>query len=449
MIRNDKHPVDSLSSPSRQAFRARFARLAAVAALSTLALAEIRGDEPRFDAGIKVGFSDGVAAADSPHGRYKLGYWTQVEVPLQAGSETLVGRVALTVVDGDGAACRVFSRRRQIEAGQGETISLFTRIGNEEAPAEVSFLDDDNQVVCRRRFDSLPLPLAPQRHLILAVGSTLGLPEITEQLTWREKSPPEIIPVTDPGNLPTRWYAYEAVDLVVLTSHDPSVYQSMEAVHWEALTEWVRQGGRLLLVCEERTPRLLSEAPQFQELGLLPGEFTGRVSTLRSGRVYERFAGVRDPLFPDAESKLSVPQFTNVRGKILASEGSDLPVVVKYPYGFGRITFVGGDLDSPLFANWKGKAVFHQRLHQWPTEQEASGSSAVVGVTDLASQLRNALAQFPGVRLIPFELVVGLIFAYILLIGPGDYFLVKKVFRRMEWTWITFPAIVAAVSVGA
>jgi hypothetical protein len=41
-----------------------------------------------------------------------------------------------------------------------------------------------------------------------------------------------------------------------------------------------------------------------------------------------------------------------------------------------------------------------------------------------------------------------LVLAYILLVGPADYFLLRKL-RRMEWTWITFPAIVVAVSLGA
>ena len=38
------------------------------------------------------------------------------------------------------------------------------------------------------------------------------------------------------------------------------------------------------------------------------------------------------------------------------------------------------------------------------------------------------------------------IFLYILLIGPGDYFFLKKVLKRMELTWITFPTIVVTVS---
>ena len=71
------------------------------------------------------------------------------------------------------------------------------------------------------------------------------------------------------------------------------------------------------------------------------------------------------------------------------------------------------------------------------------------GVSDLSSQLRVALEQFPGVKLIPFGWVAFFIFLYILLIGPGDYFFLKKVLKRMELTWITFPTIVVTVSLVA
>ena len=41
------------------------------------------------------------------------------------------------------------------------------------------------------------------------------------------------------------------------------------------------------------------------------------------------------------------------------------------------------------------------------------------------------------------------IFIYILLIGPGDYLFLKKVLKRMELTWVTFPLIVITVSLVA
>ena len=67
-------------------------------------------------------------------------------------------------------------------------------------------------------------------------------------------------------------------------------------------------------------------------------------------------------------------------------------------------------------------------------------------ISDLATLIRRSLDQFKGVTLIPFGWVAGFIVLYILLIGPGDYFFLKKVLKRMELTWITFPTIVVTVS---
>ena len=52
-------------------------------------------------------------------------------------------------------------------------------------------------------------------------------------------------------------------------------------------------------------------------------------------------------------------------------------------------------------------------------------------------------------RLVPFFVVALLVIVYILLIGPGDYFLLRRLGRGMQWTWVTFPAIVVLFAVGA
>ena len=51
--------------------------------------------------------------------------------------------------------------------------------------------------------------------------------------------------------------------------------------------------------------------------------------------------------------------------------------------------------------------------------------------------------------LVPFFVVALLVIVYILLIGPGDYFLLRRLGRGMQWTWVTFPAIVVIFAAGA
>ncbi len=80
-------------------------------------------------------------------------------------------------------------------------------------------------------------------------------------------------------------------------------------------------------------------------------------------------------------------------------------------------------------------------------DEPSFGQITDVGFDDLSGQLRGALDQFPGVRLVPFSLIAVLISLYIALIGPGDFFLLRWARRRFEWTWLTFPAIVVACCV--
>ena len=145
---------------------------------------------------------------------------------------------------------------------------------------------------------------------------------------------------------------------------------------------------------------------------------------------------------------------------MLSRVTSNLPLVVRGAYGFGRVTLITLDVDQKPFSDWPDRSLFWVRaldLKRPRADAERrtgrghgrAGDSAATAVSDLSSQLRAALEQFPGVKLIPFGWVAFFIFLYILLIGPGDYFFLKKVLKRMELTWITFPTIVLTVSLVA
>ena len=145
------------------------------------------------------------------------------------------------------------------------------------------------------------------------------------------------------------------------------------------------------------------------------------------------------------------------RGKVLIGASGTIPLVVRGPYGFGRVTVVALDVDQSPFATWEDRPLFWVKALDLRLQvvDDAGVNSGVAGggrlyqsnVSDLSTQLRRALEQFPGVTLIPFGWVAFFIFLYILLIGPGDYLFLKKVLKRMELTWITFPTIVVTVSV--
>ena len=159
------------------------------------------------------------------------------------------------------------------------------------------------------------------------------------------------------------------------------------------------------------------------------------------------------PQSADRELALPVPKLEDVVGKVDIADGN-LPLVVRSARRFGQIVFVGVDLDRRPLSEWEGRGTLVARLldlNEPGATDPAAQNNPNVAFTrsnswDLVSGLRSGLDNFRGVTPISFAVVAALILGYIVLIGPGDYFLVKKVLRRMELTWITFPVWVVLVS---
>ncbi len=64
------------------------------------------------------------------------------------------------------------------------------------------------------------------------------------------------------------------------------------------------------------------------------------------------------------------------------------------------------------------------------------------------SQIVQAVSQLPSLALPPIGGLLALLGAYILLIGPINYFVLKRLDRR-EWAWLTMPVLIVAFAVGA
>ncbi|MGA2032667.1 MAG: hypothetical protein ABSG68_10445 [Thermoguttaceae bacterium] len=403
---------------------------------------------PEF-VGIRVGFGD----------RYKVGLWTPVEVTLRGGTRPMTGEVCLTVPDGDGVPTRVSTppeRPCQVLPGVDSRVTLYVRVGNTEPTIEAAFLVE-GRPVARRKFETALnadeehfIEALDGRQLLLCVGAaSAGVEDATNLSGLPRDQRPVVVRVNDAGGLPTHWYGYEGVDAVVLLTSRPDVYRSLtpENPRVAALDQWVRMGGKLLLSAGAQADEMLD--PKAALARFVPGRFD-RVVSLRQTAALETFAGSSQALAQSAP--LRCARLTGVQGTVEARE-ADLPLVVRTAHGFGQIVFVATDLEQPPVSRWSDRAVFVAKLLDLPTarvEQSENGNVAMQeGYRDLAGQLRSALDRFIGVRLVPFWLVDLMVIGYIVLIGPADYFFLRKVVHRMEWTWCTFPAIVLAVSLGA
>ncbi|HEY2760973.1 MAG TPA: hypothetical protein VGI75_09520, partial [Pirellulales bacterium] len=224
-----------------------------------------------------------------------------------------------------------------------------------------------------------------------------------------------------------------------------------------ALESWVRQGGELVVCCGDKAEQILGTNGPLARFA--PGELSGVVNlpAARFGPI-ENFAGAEQRLESDS---IRVPQWKNVGPdhRIELSGGTrleDLPLVIRWPLGFGQVTFVGLDLDRPPFAQWPSRAKFLEKLGDKhiliggrAAEGRPGGQGKQLGYIDLAGQLRGALDQFENVHLVPFWAVAILGLAYIVLLFPLNYWIVSRGLRRQTLAWAIFASVILTFSLAA
>jgi hypothetical protein len=399
-------------------------------------------------------------------GNFKLGCWAPLEVELTGGDEPTIGVLTVTVPDGDGVPTTVTSsanRPVSLDPRQKQTVRLFIRMGQSYGTLDVKLSDDRGDTIVGRNFypggmttdNMLTSGLPATNRLLVEFGPPVGIADLLQGDTQNELSQTRIARVDEAADLPTQWYGYEGVDVMILTTSRADLFRPLaqNPARITALREWVERGGKLVIFCGSQAEELL--VPGGALSSLLPGSYTESVAIQESQSI-EAFSGAEQSITPTRRVDLRVPMFENIRGKVLASARRgemEIPLVIRSYLGFGELTFIGLDFDRPPLADWAGRRGFLNKaldlaIHTDSTQPTAG--SQQVSDTDIIVEVKNTLAEsLVGVNVVPFGLVALLVIAYILLIGPGDYYLVNKVFKRPEVTWISFPLAVIGVSAAA
>ena len=403
-----------------------------------------------------------VSARIGFNGVYKLGCWTPLEIELLGQATAYTGVVTVTVPDSDGVPTTVVSPRPVgIEPGQSTKFRLFVRVGQANSGLNIRF-SADGKIRAQKYFylgsdygaGVIPGGLTATDRVVLQFGPSIGWGDLVEKQDDSEPTT-RVARIEVASELPTQWYGYESIDTVLLTSSQPELYRPLlqNPLRLAALRNWVFQGGRLIVFCGAHGEELLS--PDGPLAGLIPGKYAETI-TLRQSQSLEVFCNADQPVTPDRRLDAAVPRLTEVNGKVLVDAGSSglsLPLVVHSRLGLGDLIFVGLDFDRPPLLDWPSRASFLKKAIHWQNDEQQASTEQRYGYeigTDLISQLRSALDEkFVGVEIVSFGLVTLLVVAYILLIGPADYFFVRKVLQRTELTWITFPLIVLGVSAAA
>jgi hypothetical protein len=423
-------------------------------------------------------------------GEFKAGAWTPVYINLKAGKAGAGrGQVIVETADSDDVRNR-YSVPLPAGLTPGEVVPIvgYTKPGHADSDVVISVQVDGQEVA---RHEESYQAMGLDQYLYVTLGS--HLPSMRQALVAAANAnqpEPDKDPMSNTGacrlahiddiqQMPTRWYAYEAVDLVFLstggTDRESGFLKQMvdrgEKRRWEALAEWVRRGGRLIISLGSNQD-LVMKADALEAIReLLPVTSTGTVELPHAREINKWTSffgkgGEKDAAFPKVEiAKLELKPGRESDPQMEVKQDGHF-LVVRGAYGLGRVTVAAFDLDQEPFTSWdpKGQIKFWDalRVERKPVPgqgQEGNQPMQAFGPrnrgfgvpdeseNDLASQLEMNLEQFDDVPVISFGWVALFILLYILVVGPLDYFFLKKVVKRLELTWITFPAVVITISV--
>jgi hypothetical protein len=231
---------------------------------------------------------------------------------------------------------------------------------------------------------------------------------------------PAIVPLSL-ADLPERAEGWGVLDRLVWQDIDSN---GLSTEQLDALRRWIAAGGRLVIVAGTAGIGTLSGFPDdilpyrpTATIDLDPANLTSLLGQLP--------AGATD--LPAMAGALS-------RGRALATSG-DRVVAAELTYGSGRVTVLGFDPTTPWLAESNGVDAL------WSSALPVRSGDGTSLSDD--SQLVQAVYQLPLLALPPTSGLLIIIAAYIIVIGPINYLILKRLDRR-ELAWITMPVLVLA-----
>jgi hypothetical protein len=409
---------------------------------------------------------------------FKSGCWAPVYVYVTAGPKGAPkAEIVVEADDSDDVRSKFTTPLPPLEPNEAFTLLTYTKPGSASSEITVTAMVDDRPVAVRQE-QLISVDLNSQ--VFLALGGRI--PALRRSFaSQRPKqpraageeegstqddsdSPRHLALIDDLRLIPNRWFALEPVDVIVLVTGNRDSATGLlgeREGRKEAVADWVRRGGRLI-VSVARNQDVVSRLEPIQTL--LPITLAGvqQLPKLKGLRVFcNETRGFEAPLQNKSVS-IDVAKMEPKAGReieTLSQEPDGPPLIVRGAYGLGSVTVVAFDLDQAPFTTYPQElqAKFWEILsnrtiaapRSEPGDQQRMRFTGNQGGNDLATQLQVNLEEFEAVPVISFGWVALFILVYILVVGPLDYLFLKKVVKRLELTWITFPTVVITISVAA
>ena len=348
-------------------------------------------------------------------GHARSGSWAAIEVDLQNDGPPIHGELQM---DGGSQSDARYAMAVNLPTSSHQTYVLHAQPPGFGRNVTVDLVADGQKIesvtVAYLVHDATQLVVGVLAEQPGPLVSQIDLPSSTSAVE------PAVVPLTV-ADLPTRVEGWSVLDRLVWQDVDSN---SLSAEQLDALRRWIAAGGRLVIVGGSAGIGTLSALPD----DILPYRPTATVDADPAS-----LASLLGTAPPGASDVVAMAGALG-HGRALATSG-DRAIAAELTYGAGRVTILGFDTTT----SWLNDSKAVEGL--WRSSLPARTSDGTLLIDD--SQLLQAVYQLPALALPPTGGLLAIIGAYILIIGPINYLILRRLDRR-ELAWVTMPVLVLA-----
>jgi hypothetical protein len=298
-------------------------------------------------------------------------------------------------------------------------------------------------------------------------NSTPSFDQYRQSLGMMESMEPVEIHAAD---LPENVIGYESVSAIVWFGASSAELDAAGNKRLDALEEYVRRGGRLI-ICEPNDVHRLSEFADLLPVNLVDARGQSLIDMRTAGSLAPLISLATDNVARGANGmtvddriaawrSLEKPAtlkmaFATPRPDAVADvpihwpDGGISPYLVRRGYGAGSVTWVAQDLSNPALAGrhapgwayiWDAvfgwKSTIHPAEDATDADRDAFGSGEGVSSTDLGAAVLPAM-EFPSRGAAYITVAIIFFLVYGLIAGPISY-VVLAARKKKELSWFVF-----------
>ena len=347
-------------------------------------------------------------------GRYAVGGWMAISVTLVNDGEPTEGTLAAATEAG------AVQRFVEMPAGARKVVMLYLQPEAFQRQVTVRFQEPNGTV--EAVVETRVLEQASSQFAIVGDGAGALRPQLGSA---NEVGLPAPLSLTL-ADLPERSEPLDGLSAIVWADDSSALNEAQR----RSLERWVADGGQLVIL---GGPDWQARTAAFTKI--LPLDGIAAVDGVPQASLAS-WSGA-DTAAVEVATISTGTLRDEARGLVRAADGTILASM--RPVGAGRVILIGTDLATDAYRGWEGSPRLWARL--LPTNGVLEQFFGRFPVEESQNAMGTALSNLPSLEVPPAELLLLVIVAYILLIGPISYVVLRRMDRR-ELAWVTAPLLV-------